>query len=182
MPLHPDDAPKDGLTTAAVLAPFFRDPDGALRLVLVVRGARGIHGSQLGFPGGKPEPGDAHLLDTALRETEEEIGVGRAHVEVLAEIAPLATRTTGFRVYPFVGRLPPGLEWRLRPGEIVGLLTPTVRELAEPADRGPMLFANAALGTRTVEGIPVDGHVLWGMTLRLLDLLLPRVVAGEFDL
>jgi haloacetate dehalogenase len=54
-------------TPAAVLVPLFRDEDGDLRLVLVVRGPLGRHGHQLSLPGVKHEPGDASLLDTALR-------------------------------------------------------------------------------------------------------------------
>lgn len=171
----------DGLTTAAVLLPLFRDPAGALRLVLVVRGDRGRHGGQLGLPGGKPEPGDATLLETALRETEEEIGLDPAAVEVLGALAPVVTRTTGYRVFGFLGRIPHGIEWSLRPGEIVGLLTPAVAELADPAARRPLPFRSASTPHMIVEGIELDGHVLWGMTLRMLDLTLPRIVAGEWD-
>jgi 8-oxo-dGTP pyrophosphatase MutT (NUDIX family) len=181
MAAPPDRTSADGLTTAAVLVPLFRDADRELRVVLVVRGDRGIHGGQLGFPGGKPEPGDADLLETALRETEEEIGVGRDLVEVLAELPPLATHTTGFRVHPFLGRIPDGVEWALRPGEIVGLLTPTIRSLAAPEARATLPFASASIERMLVEGIEIEGHVLWGMTLRMLDLTVPRILAGEWD-
>lgn len=178
----PDPAiPDDGLTTAAVLVPLFRDPAGELRVVLVVRGDRGRHGGQLGLPGGKPEPGDADLLATALRETEEEIGLGADAIEVLAHLPPVVTRTTGYRVFPFLGRIPHGVEWALRPGEIVGLLTPAVRDLADPAARARLPFRSSSIAEMLVEGIEVDGHVLWGMTLRMLDILLPRVLAGEWD-
>ena len=173
--------PDDGLTTAAVLVPLFRDDDGELRVVLIVRGDRGRHGGQLGLPGGKPEPGDASLLDTALREAQEEIGLDRAAVDVLAHLPPVVTRTTGYRVYPFLGRIPHGVEWSLRPGEIVGLLTPAVRDLADPSVRARMPFRSSSLDM-VVEGIEVEGHVLWGMTLRMLDLILPRILAGEWEL
>ena len=62
------------LRTAAVLLPVFRDAEGELRVVLVVRADDGgQHGGQLGLPGGQPEPDDADLLATALREAEEEV-------------------------------------------------------------------------------------------------------------
>ncbi|HEY3110169.1 MAG TPA: NUDIX domain-containing protein, partial [Chloroflexota bacterium] len=57
---------------AAVLAPVYRDAEGRLRLVLILRGPRGVHGSQIALPGGRREPGDRDLLATALREAEEE--------------------------------------------------------------------------------------------------------------
>ena len=86
------------LRTAAVLLPVFRDADGDLRIVLVVRADDGgLHGGQLGLPGGKPEPGDADLLATALREAEEEVGLPRETVEVVAVLAAArdATRPGG---------------------------------------------------------------------------------------
>jgi len=173
----------DEIRVAAVLAPFFRDAAGELRLVLIVRADRGIHGGQVGFPGGKPEPGDADLLETALRESEEEIGLGRDRVAVLEQLPPLLTVLTRYLVHPFVGRIPAGLDWRLEPGEVVGILTPTVQTLADPAARQRLRFTSAALPDgMMVDGIALDGHVLWGMTLRLLDDMLPRVLAGEWDL
>jgi 8-oxo-dGTP pyrophosphatase MutT (NUDIX family) len=150
--------------------------------VLVVRGDHGIHGGQLGLPGGRAEPGDATLLDTALRETEEEIGLGRDQVEVLAELEPIDAAVSSFRVHPFLGRIPPDATFRLSAGEIVGLLTPSVEELADRAARRELPFASASIPDGLlVEGISIEGHVLWGLTLRLLDPLVPRLLAAEWD-
>jgi len=173
---------EDGLQVAAVLAPVFRDPGGLLRTLLVIRSDHGRHGNQLGFPGGKPEPGDTDLLATALREAEEEVGLSPATVELLAPLAPLDTVQTGFRVYGFVGRVPPDTVWRLDAAEIVGVLTPTVAELGEPSARATLPFTSSHFPAGLmVEGIALEGHVLWGMTLRLLDELVPRLLAGEWD-
>lgn len=172
----------DGLKVAAVLAPLFRDAAGEVRTLLVVRADHGPHGGQLGFPGGKPEPGDADLLATALREAEEEVGLDPAVVEVLAELEPLDTRATGFRVHAFVGRVPAATSWRLDAVEITGILTPTLHLLADPAARATLPFTSSQFPDGLlVEGIDVEGHVLWGMTLRLLDRLLPLFLAGELD-
>ena len=118
-------AVSDGLRTAAVLLPVFRDVEEELRIVLVVRADDGgQHGGQLGLPGGKPETGDADLLATALREAEEEVGLPREAVEVVATLEPLATQATGWLVHPFLGRVPADTRWRLQETEIVGILTP----------------------------------------------------------
>lgn len=171
------------LRTAAVLLPVFRDAEGELRIVLVVRADDGgQHGGQLGLPGGKPEPGDADLLDTALREAEEEVGLARDAVEVVAQLEPLATQATGWLVHPFLGRVSPDTRWRLQESEIVGILTPAARVLADPASRSMLPFSSLRFPEPLlVDGIDVEGHVLWGMTLRLLDDVLPRMLAGAWD-
>ena len=171
------------LRTAAVLLPVFRDAEGELRIVLVVRADDGgQHGGQLGLPGGKPEPEDADLLATALREAEEEVGLSRRAVEVVAELEPLATQATGWLVHPFLGRVSPETRWRLQETEIVGILTPAARTLADPASRAMLPFSSLWFPEPLlVDGIDVEGHVLWGMTLRLLDDVLPRLLAGAWD-
>lgn len=170
------------LQVAAVLAPVFRDADGALRTLLVVRADHGRHGNQLGFPGGKPEPGDADLLATALREAQEEVGLDPTAVEILGALPPLETVATGYRVHAWVGRVPHDTRWRLDATEIVGLLTPEIALLGDATERRTLPFTSSHHPDGLlVEGIDVEGHVLWGMTLRLLDDLVPRLQAGEWD-
>jgi 8-oxo-dGTP pyrophosphatase MutT (NUDIX family) len=162
--------------------PVYRDTAGELRLVLVVRGAHGVHGGQLAFPGGKHEPQDDSVLETALREAEEEIGLAREEVEVVAELEPVDTRTTGYRVYPFLARVHGPRRWRVAEGEIIAVTTPRVRALAEPAARREEQFSFAHWPQpRLVECIALeDGQLVWGLTLRLLDLLMPRLLADEW--
>jgi len=172
-----------GRRESAVLLPAFRDPDGELRLVLVVRGGCGVHGGQLGLPGGRSEPQDPSPLATALRETEEEIGLPPSDIEVLAALAPIDTRTTGCRVHPYLARVRPR-EWQPAAGEISGVVTPLVRALADPAQRRPRTLSFPTwTEDREVECVPVaGGHFLWGLTLRLLDPVLPRLLAGEWPI
>jgi 8-oxo-dGTP pyrophosphatase MutT (NUDIX family) len=167
---------------SAVLVPVFRDAESELRLVLVVRGSRGLHGGQLGLPGGQTEPHDSSPLATALRETEEEIGLAQEEVAVLAALPPVDTRTTGFRVHPFVARISPPAQWQLAPGEISAVLTPLVSVLADPSAREERrLSFPARPEDRLVESVPIEGgHILWGLTLRLLDPVFPRLLAGEW--
>lgn len=173
----------EGLRTAAVLVPVYRDAGNELRVVLVVRADDGgQHGGQLGLPGGKPEPGDPDLLATALREAQEEVGLVPTAVDVVATLAPLATRATGWLVHPFLGRVAADTAWRLQETEIVGILTPSARSLIDPAARSMLPFSSLRFPEPLlVDGIDVEGHVLWGMTLRLLDTVLPRLLAGEWD-
>ena len=70
--------------------------------------------------------------------------------------------------------------WSLEQAEIVGVLTPSARAL-DPTARGMLPFSSLRFPSRSSYGIDVDGHVLWGLTLRLLDDLVPRLLAGEWD-
>jgi 8-oxo-dGTP pyrophosphatase MutT (NUDIX family) len=125
---------------SAVLIPVFRDTDGELRLVLVVRGPGGVHGGKLG-PCGEAEVGDRSPLETALREAAEEIGLTRGEIDVLAGLEPVNTRTTNFRVHPYLARVSPRARLRTALGEISGELTPSLRALADRAARGKQQFS-----------------------------------------
>ena len=153
-----------------------------MRVVLIVRTDRGHHGGQLAFPGGRHDEHDADLLATALREAEEEIGLRAADVEVLGELEPVRSGPTNLDVHAFLGRIPAGLKWDINRTEVVEVLTPAVAELWDPAARRELLFTSAGRPEGLlVDGIPVGERVLWGMTLRLLDGLVPRLLAGEWE-
>jgi 8-oxo-dGTP pyrophosphatase MutT (NUDIX family) len=167
---------------AAVLVPVFRDADGQLRIVLIVRSDQGLHGGQLALPGGKVDARDESLLATALREAEEEIGLAPAEVEVIAELASVRSGPTRFEVHPFLARIPADVRWRPSEDEVVEVLTPPVADLGRADARRELIFTSARFPEGlVVDGIPIGAHVLWGMTLRLLDDVVPRLLAGEWD-
>ena len=112
---------------AAVLVPVYRDEDGRLRLVLIVRTDRGLHGGQLALPGGKVDADDETLMATALREAEEEIGLDPAKVQVLAELDSVRSGPTDYQVHPFLARVPADARWQLNPDEVAEVLTPRSR-------------------------------------------------------
>src|SRR5256885_9737882 len=92
-------------TEAAVLAPVYRDSEGRVRLVLILRSPRGVHGGQIALPGGRREPDDVDLLATPLREAEGGFGPDPRSVDGLTGLPPVRPARTGYPIAPFLGRL-----------------------------------------------------------------------------
>jgi 8-oxo-dGTP pyrophosphatase MutT (NUDIX family) len=167
---------------AAVLVPVFRDEHGDVRIVLIHRAPGGIHGDQLAFPGGVAEPGDPTLLDTALRESEEEIGLDPSSVELLEALPLFTTRASGISIAPFLGRILRPEHWRPHQREIAAVIEPRLVDLADPAARSRIRGPFGPKGEeRQLPCIRVGDQRLWGASLRILDPVLPRLLAGEWQ-
>lgn len=176
----PPAAPR--LREAAVLVPVYRDEAGQLRLVLLRRSEFGVHGGQLAFPGGKQDPADVSLLDTALREAEEEVYLPRASVQVLAELPVISTLTTGYRVTPFLGRIERPAAWRWQTREVTEVLEVPVTELLDPARHFTEQWQLEGWPQPAlVSFIRVGAYQLWGLSYRIVRNLLPRLTAGEWE-
>lgn len=159
------------LIDAAVLAPLYRDADGRLRFIFIRRSPFGRHGGQIAFPGGRREPEDADLLSTALRETEEEIGLPRQAVEVLAALPPVDTVATGFRVAPFLGRLhgPPPV-WQRQEAEIDEVLEVAFDDLTHPDAHAVEHWQLPGWPEpREIPFYRIGPYKLWGATYRIVD-------------
>jgi 8-oxo-dGTP pyrophosphatase MutT (NUDIX family) len=144
--------PLGATTAAAVLLPLF-ERDGEVHVWLVRRPASmRSHAGQVAFPGGKNEASDDSLLVTALRETEEELGIARASVDVLGALDDMLT-VTGFTITPWVGWLAPNVEVRPNPSEVARAFAPSLRAFLEPS---------SAVAPR--RGWKVDGELVWGAT------------------
>jgi 8-oxo-dGTP pyrophosphatase MutT (NUDIX family) len=177
---------EEALRQAAVLIPFYRDGAGQLRVVLIRRTSRGRHAGQIAFPGGNREPGDAGPRATAIREAGEELRLAAAQIEILAALPAERTVTSGYLVWPFVTRLhdvSPAYAWRPQPSEVAEVLDIPVAELASPDAAGTeeMSFPSWP-APRAVPVRYLRGHLVWGLTLRILDPVLPRALAGEWPI
>jgi 8-oxo-dGTP pyrophosphatase MutT (NUDIX family) len=174
---------KKSFQTAAVLIPVYRGDNGEIRLVLVRRGVGGVHGSQLAFPGGKPEPGDRSTLDTALRETEEEIGLKREMIHILSPLPAVETRTTGFRIFPYLARIVRPPTWRRQEREIAEIIDVAVGDLVRPEAHGQTLKQFPTWPEPQAKPFyRVGSHQVWGVTYRMLRPLIPRLMAGEWQI
>jgi 8-oxo-dGTP pyrophosphatase MutT (NUDIX family) len=172
------------MVDAAVLAPVYRDPQDRLRLVFIRRSPFGRHGGQIAFPGGRREPEDADLLSTALRESEEEIGLDPRSVEVLATLPIIETVGTGFRVAPFLGRLNgPPPTWRRQETEIDEILEIPIEDLMHPDAHAVEHWQLAGWpAPREIPFYRLGPYKLWGATYKIVEPLLARLIAGEWPI
>jgi len=154
------------LRPAGVLVPFF-EKEGALHLLLTKR-SEGVqrHRGEIAFPGGRWEPQDGGLFETALRECREEIGLDPADVKPLGALDDHET-VTGFCVSPFVGLIPHPYPFVLDPDEINGLIEVPFSFLLDPANCRPrtILYREKP---RTIVAYPYGEHDIWGATAEII--------------
>lgn len=158
------------LRCAAVLVPLLRRDDGWHVTVTQRTQAVEHHKGQISFPGGKCDPGDAGVLETALREAYEEIGIQPADVDVLGELDCLQT-VSDFSVAPVVGAISHPYPYRLNPREVEAVVEVPLPFLLDPR--------NQRTERREVRGqvqqLPYwefGPYTIWGATARILrDLL-----------
>lgn len=168
---------------AAVLIPVYRSQDGELHIVFILRNAGGVHGGQVAFPGGKRDDGDETMLDTALRETWEELGLAREHIEVLAELPVVQTRTTGYRVFPFLGLIKVPQRWQHAEREVAEVIDVRLRDLVRPEAHDTMIDRFPTW--QKAEQVPfyrLGAHRLYGLSYRILRPVISRLVAGDWPL
>jgi 8-oxo-dGTP pyrophosphatase MutT (NUDIX family) len=157
---------------AAVLVPLYLR-DGDLGAVFTRRREDlRSHAGQISFPGGRRDPTDADLVDTALREAYEEIGLDPAGVELLGALEPTATFVTAFTVYPFVGLIAADQRWTPAAGEVAAILELSLAELR--AGYELRTLERRGFSFRT-DCYVVGEHLVWGATARILGDLLERL-------
>lgn len=178
-------SPREGQVAAgaAVLAPLY-ELDGETYVVLTRRSsALRVHSGEVSFPGGRQDPGEA-LEDTARRESQEEIDLDPASVEIIGELDHLSTITSNSFIVPFVGVLeePPLL--RASPAEVDAVLRVPLTELLRPdvfrEEQWPLFGRD-----RSIFFFELVGDTVWGATAAMLRQLLGIVTGtlgrGEID-
>ena len=154
------------VTEAAVLVPLVPH-SGAINVLLTQRTAHlADHAGQISFPGGRVESSDRSREDTALRETDEEIGLRRTQVEVLGRL-PDYEIPSGFRITPVVGWIEPPFELKPDPFEVDTVFEAPLAYFLEPLNyqRREYRFRDRH---RHYMAIPFDGRYIWGATAGML--------------
>jgi 8-oxo-dGTP pyrophosphatase MutT (NUDIX family) len=163
---------------SAVLVPLYRS-DGSTRVVLTRRRSDlRRHAGEISFPGGRHDPGDADLTETALREAEEEIGLPRSQVSLIGELPPTSTFATNYLIHPFVGLITAGQRWEPSPQEVDAVLELPLDALRQSRTRTRLERRGFSFET---DAYLLDGHLIWGATARILEELLERLARTDAD-
>lgn len=170
------DQPPVELRAAAVLVPLV-DRAGVLSVLLTQRTEdMPSHAGQIAFPGGRKQAEDPNLVVTALRETEEEVGIDRSFVDVVGPIDTYVTRT-GYAVTPIIGFVRPAFTLRPDPREVADIFEVPLDFFLDPA--------NHHVHSRTWQGrerryyaMPYGERYVWGATAGMIKNLYHILAEG----
>ncbi len=139
-----------------------------------------IHPGEVSFPGGRFDPQlDKNLLDTALRETEEEIGVTRDKIEIIDRMKPFYTLITDIKVIPYIGKLKIAkFNFKLNENEVEKIIIIPIKHLLNPKFkvRVPLKFRGEILYNTFYY---YKNYLIWGATSRILDVFLNEYLSQK---
>ncbi len=160
-----------GRTEAAVLIPMHGWPDNPGLIFTERRSDLRRHAGEVSFPGGRRDEGE-ELLETALREAEEEIGLSRERVEIAGALPPIGTFVTNYKVHPFVGLIAEGLRFEPNPDEVESVLVASLDDLVSAYAKRRLVRRGVPIKTDTYT---VSEKMIWGATARILGELFERL-------
>ena len=152
---------------AAVILPFY-EKQNQYHILFTKRTANvKNHRGQISFPGGAYQEGDSSLLDTALRECCEEIGLSPDQIEILGELDDTPTFTSNYIITPFVGLLRCPFTLKVNRYEIAEIIEAPVPALL---DTNNLRYGTEVVDNQTITAYyySYQGKVIWGATARIL--------------
>jgi 8-oxo-dGTP pyrophosphatase MutT (NUDIX family) len=168
-----DGAAQEALTPAAVLFPIIQRDDRYTVLLTQRTAHLRDHAGQVSFPGGRVEAEDLSPIHTALRETEEEIGLSRERIQILGFLPEYRTGT-GFRVTPVVGLVLPPFDLQPDPFEVAEVFEVPLAFLLDPANhQRHSIHHRGAL--RQYFAMPYGDYFIWGATAGMIRSLTERL-------
>ncbi|NKI31886.1 NUDIX hydrolase [Croceivirga thetidis] len=154
---------------SAVMALFYPKNEIAHILLILRKSYKGVHSNQIGFPGGKVEAADKNLLDTALRETSEEVGVKGSDIEVLKELTRLYIPPSNFWVQPFLGMFPNPYPFEVQVSEVENLVEVSVQDFLDDSKLIKQNLNTSYAQNIEVPAFMLNGHTVWGATGMMLN-------------
>lgn len=155
---------------AGVLAVFYPDENNQTHFVLILRKTyRGVHSNQVGFPGGRVEVLDRDLEHTALRETEEEVGIPQDDIIVVKELTRLYIPPSDFWVHPFIGYTERTPKLIPQESEVELILEVDLEEFLDENNLIKQHLTTSYADEIEVPAFSLNGQVVWGATAMMLS-------------
>ena len=169
--------PGHPLTAAAVLVPLVERPTGFTVLLTQRTEHLASHAGQISFPGGRVEPEDTDAIDAALRETEEEVGLPRSHIETIGRLDTYVTGT-GYEITPIVGFVRVPYPMKIDPFEVAEVFEVPLPFIIDPKNHTRESREATTGGRRTFFVLPYENRYIWGATAGML-VNLAEILASE---
>lgn len=155
---------------AGVLSLFYPSADFETRLILILRKTyEGIHSAQVAFPGGKHEAEDTSIQDTALRETEEEIGISRTQISILKQLTEIYIPPSNFFVHPFLGISTATPRFMLQEDEVEELIEVKLQDFMDDRNIIVETMSTSYAEKFEVPAFKLNGYIVWGATAMMLN-------------
>lgn len=155
---------------AGVMALFYPDTIGITHLLLILRKTYpGVHSDQVGFPGGKAEHADKDILDTALRETHEEVGAHPDHIEVIRSLTKVFIPPSNFEVQPFMGLYSGTRPFVPQQSEVEALVEVPLSDFMDKRNLITQNLTTSYANNIEVPAFHLNGYTVWGATAMMLS-------------
>ncbi|APG59777.1 NUDIX hydrolase [Christiangramia salexigens] len=155
---------------AGVMAVFYPGVEWETKLVLILRKTyKGVHSNQIGFPGGRVEEIDKDLQETALRETEEEVGIPKNNIQVLKKLTRLYIPPSNFWVQPFMGILERTPVMVPQESEVEEILEVKLSDFMDDRNVITENLSTSYAKNINVPAYKLNGHIVWGATGMMLS-------------
>ncbi|WP_456442651.1 NUDIX hydrolase [Psychroserpens sp.] len=154
---------------SAVLAMFYPDINNETKILLMLRASyNGVHSAQISFPGGKKETDDANLQFTALRETEEEIGVLKTDITIIRELTKTYIPPSNFWVTPFIGILSKTPIFKTNV-EVEKLIEVSLTDILDENSLSSKNLTTSYMQNIDVPCFKLNNYIVWGATAMMLS-------------
>lgn len=154
---------------SAVLALIFED-NGAKMILTQRHDYKGSHGGQISFPGGKMEPIDENTIQTALRETYEEIGIDPSDIHVLGKLTDVYIPVSRFIVHPYIGLLNKAPHFTIQQREVKEVITFELDDLLNDTIRQSRNIKTAdGIILKDIPCFIIQDRIVWGATALMLN-------------
>jgi 8-oxo-dGTP pyrophosphatase MutT (NUDIX family) len=155
---------------AGVMVLFYPSAKNETHFVLILRKTyKGVHSAQVGFPGGKHEAVDRNYKDTALRETEEEVGVPSERIKVIRKLTEIYIPPSNYFVQPYLGVTNKNPVFVPQEEEVEAIIEVPLLEFLDDASLIEQTLSTSYATSINVPAFKLQEHVVWGATAMMLN-------------